>query len=151
MSTPVDVTAVTNQVYSQIASMVGNRSIDPTLLMEICVESMEILQQMQAVPAATKKAVVLAVLNNILTQFQSKIPADILPALQFAVNSVFPSVIDAIVNAANGGTSLGDKIIEDVVGSGCCSLSSQPAPIAPSPSPSPSTPSSASKNKARKN
>jgi len=141
-SVPVDVTAVTNSIYAQIQGMISNRAITQATLIEIAGNCMELVEAAGTMPGATKKQIVLAVMSQLVNSIPvgGAVTSDIKASLQGTVANVLPTVIDSIVNAANGNTSLGATVAEDVLGNNCCGSSS----AAPA-----STSSSASKGKSR--
>lgn len=122
MTAPVDIAAVTNQIYDKVKSIITHRKVDAAVLIEVATYCMEVVESMGNMPGATKKAVVLAVLSRLVDEIPvgndmtEMAKAD----LKKVVVNELPTVIDKLVQFANGDTSIGGEIIAEVIGDSCC-------------------------------
>lgn len=131
MSAPVDIPLITNQIYEKVRSLIVNRKVDQSVLIEIATHCMELVESMGNMPGPTKKAIVLAVLTRLVDEIpvNNDVTEAVKSGLKLTVQSVLPAVIDKLVAFANGDSTL-SKITDEIIGNGCCAKKVQPAPAA---------------------
>lgn len=109
---PVDLQQLTDTVYDQLKSMIQNKTVNLSNIVNIASMAMQVIQQYTLVSGAQKKQVVMNVIGRLIAEIP--MAESDRAILQSVVNVTLDKTIDLIIGIANGDINI-MKTIDDGV------------------------------------
>lgn len=109
---PVDLQQLTDTVYDQLKSMIQNKTVNLSNIVNIASMAMQVIQQYTIVTGSQKKQVVMNVIGRLISEIP--MAESDRAILQSVVNVTLDKTIDLIIGIANGDINI-MKTIDDGV------------------------------------